>query len=258
MIRNWSSWARDFHAADAYLVSIPKCGRTWIRVFLGSYFEAAQPTDQPRIKHTHDLWDHRCKSTWYEKLRGKRLIPSPDRHQKPVVLMVRDPRDLLVSLHFHLTRRSNEFNGNLSELVRSDLYGIHAVVSVWNHWIEEWTGNPRFFLLRYEQARTNPHEVFSGLVNFLSPGPVQDDALELALEASSFENMKRMEQTGAAEHGGVAGVDASALRPGRTDDPASFKVRAGRVGGYLDHLSELDLEYIRLALRDVHPSLGYD
>src|SRR4051812_42858408 len=91
---NLSSAARDFKEADAYLVSIPKCGRTWLRVFLGAYLEKTGL--KMGIKHTHDLWDHRTKSRWYEQIRGKRLIPMPERRTKPILLVVRDPRDLLV------------------------------------------------------------------------------------------------------------------------------------------------------------------
>lgn len=248
---NLSSASGVFKEADAYLVSIPKCGRTWLRVFLGAYFEKLART--PNIRHTHDLWDHRTKSRWYEQIRGKRLIPQPDRGKKPVLLVVRDPRDLLVSLYFHLTKRTGEFQGTIAELVRDPLFGIESIVSVWNHWLKEWGDKPHFAIFRYEEARENPAAAFQKLAEFFSGLPVDRPALESALERSSFENMRKMETTGEQ----AIGVDAAALTPGSISDPNSFKVRAGKVGGYTEHLSDDDLRFIREAMLKVDPRAGY-
>jgi hypothetical protein len=34
---NLSSKVKSFHQADAFVVSVPKSGRTWLRVFLSKY-----------------------------------------------------------------------------------------------------------------------------------------------------------------------------------------------------------------------------
>lgn len=248
---NLSSASAVFKDADGYLVSIPKCGRTWLRVFLGAYFEKLGKT--PNIRHTHDLWDHRTKSRWYEQIRGKRLIPQPDRRRKPVLLVVRDPRDLLVSLYFHLTKRTEEFEGTVAELVRDPLFGIEAIVIVWNYWLREWGESLQFAIFRYEEARQNPGAAFRKLAEFFSNAPVNAAALEYALERSSFENMRKMEATGEP----AAGVDAAALTPGSIHDSNSFKVRAGKVGGYREHLSDEDLRFIAEALKKLDPRTGY-
>lgn len=253
---NWSSAAKDFQEADAYLVSIPKCGRTWMRVFLGAYFEKAGGTTL-KVKHTHDLWDHRTKSRWYEQIRGKRLIPSSDRRSKPVLLVVRDPRDLLVSLYFHLTRRTKEFEGTVSELVHSPMFGIEAIVEVWNYWLREWANHPKFMCLSYEAARSETARTFGQAVEFLSGRPPDSAAMEYALEQSSFENMRKMETSGEGAAGKVAGVDVAALTPGSLEDPGSYKVRSGKVGGYTEHLSEEDLAYISRVLERLDDRLSY-
>lgn len=257
---NLSSFSASFKAADAYVVSVPKSGRTWLHMFLGAYSErwsAARQKPLPALKFTHDLWDHRTKAAWYEQLRGKRLIPRPQRHNKPVVLMLRDPRDLLVSLYFHLTKRTGEFSGTPSELVRDPVFGIHQIVDVWNHWLGEWTEPTKLHLIRYEEARRDSEAAFTRLLDFLQMGPVDPALLSASIEASSFQNMKKMESSGDLSKAQAAGIDPQALTPGQSQDPNSFKVRSGKVGAYKEHFNDDDLAFIEAALKSLDPKAGY-
>ena len=116
---NFSRHAATFRAADAFVVSIQKSGRTWVRVFLTAYFAewgkqnfspAAQPAAAaavPALCYTHDLWEHKAKERFGERLRGKWLIPREECLNKPILLVVRDPRDQMVSLFFHLKKVLN-------------------------------------------------------------------------------------------------------------------------------------------------------
>lgn len=257
---NCSSFARSFREADGYVVSVPKSGRTWLHVFLGAY-EAARARHSgvtgPKVKFTHDLWDHYTKASGYEQFRGKRLIPRPDRHGKKVVLMLRDPRDLLVSLYFHLTKRTGEFSGTPAELIRDHTYGIEQVVRVWNHWLGEWGSGTPLHILRYEEARKDPVPAFTAMLEFLGPGPVDPALLVQSIELSSFQNMKKMEVTGDLTAAEAAGVDRQALTPGAAQDPNSFKVRSGKVGGYTEHFNADDLAFISQALQSLDPRAGY-
>ena len=67
---------------------------------------------------------------------------------------------------------------------------------------------------------------------------VPDDALEEAVEFSSFDRMKRMEaeNTHRFTHGSWSKRDP--------ENPESFKVRRGKVGGYKEYLSVGDEEYV--------------
>ncbi len=108
---NVSRHAATFRAADAFVVSIQKSGRTWVRVFLAAYFaerdrQLPGPSAAPRTVYTHDLWEHETKCHVGERLRGKWLIPRADAARKPILLVARDPRDVMVSLFFHLRKRS--------------------------------------------------------------------------------------------------------------------------------------------------------
>src|SRR5215472_7782543 len=103
---NLSRRAPAFRKADAFLVSFPKSGRTWVRVLLHAYMAAVdgrafsldvdqlRPGRFPRVLFTHDRFEHRALGNWWSRLHGKHLIPGRDRRTKPVVLLVRDPRDV--------------------------------------------------------------------------------------------------------------------------------------------------------------------
>ena len=62
------------------------------------------------------------------------------------------------------------------------------------------------------------------------------------MKLGSFANMRNLEATNA--------FDNPRLRPPEDGDPESFKVRRGKVGGFIDYLSVDDLKYVDHYLRD--------
>jgi hypothetical protein len=40
------------------------------------------------------------------------------------------------------------------------------------------------------------------------------------------------------------------LRPGNVDDPESFKLRKGKINGYVDYLTEDDITYIDKIIKE--------
>ena len=261
---NFSRHAATFRAADAFVVSIQKSGRTWVRVFLTAYFsewnQAHPASATPRLVYTHDLWEHAAKERRGERLRGKWLIPRAAALGKPILLVARDPRDVLVSLFFHLQKRSATFQGDLPALLRHPVFGVERVVTIMNRWLDEWRGHPRLHLLRYEDARRDPEAVFAEALRFLLPDrPVDAGALRRAVEIASFENMRRLEAGDARAAGSelVGDLHKEALRPRDADDPDSYKVRRGKVGGYADYLSRADVEYLDRALERLDSRYGY-
>ena len=61
--------------------------------------------------------------------------------------------------------------------------------------------------------------------------------------------MKNLEQAQA--------FDASELSAAETDDPESFKVRRGKIGGYSDYLNDDDIDYLNAELVRLHSRFGY-
>ncbi len=272
---NISRHAADFHAADAFVVSVQKSGRTWVRLFLSAYFSewhhnnfnaAARPAAAaaiPTLCFTHDLWEHTAKKCLGEQLRGKWLIPRREAVNKPILLIARDPRDTIISLFFHLKKRSGTYGGELTDILRHPVFGIERVVSVMNRWLQEWSGISHLHVLRYEDARRDPVATFAGALRFLRPTLALDPAaMARAVEISSFENMRRLE-AGTANGTGTELVQRlnqsirNSLCPANAADPDSYKVRRGKVGGYTDYLGNTDIRYLDRVLERLDPRYGY-
>ncbi len=269
---NVSRHAATFRSADAFVVSIQKSGRTWVRVFLTAYFsewgkgnfsEAARPAAAsalPALCYTHDLWEHKAKEHVGERLRGKWLIPREETLNKPILLVARDPRDVMVSLFFHLKKRAGTFEGDLPALLRHPVFGIQRVVAIMNRWLDEWSDTGRLYLLRYEDARREPFAAFSAALRFLLPTVALDEeALARAVEISSFDNMRRLEAGDEGAKGSelVTDLNKEALRPKNADDPDSYKVRRGKVGGYTDYLGPVDVDFMDAVVATLNPRYGY-
>lgn len=264
--RNFSSRATELSGGTAIIISIPKSGRTWLRAFICAYFckrfgieftlrpERYFQPGSPRLIFSHDLFEHRTKGDLWDRFRGKYLVPRRELGRAKTILLARDPRDCFVSLYLQITRRDPHASAelrqkNVSEMLRDRSFGVRAIVSTMNDWIEEFSGRDNFTLIQYEALRASPAEHFRDLLALLGESSPDMAIFQNALEFSRFENMQKLEAAGA--------FDSKILHPGDVRDPESFKVRRGKVGGYREYLSAEDQEYAADALMELDHRFGY-
>ena len=239
---------------DVYLLSYPKCGRTWATLQIGRVLQQHYGLDVPDlmklsvfgeripevplIRLTHDDQPHRK--------RPHELSPTRDNLAgKKVILMSRDPRDVLVSYYHHKSKRERErqfwffqqkrrethsrFRGTLSEFLDVEISGFDTILRYYNIW-EQVRGVPKdFMLLRYEDMQADPVRELRRVVDFLGLSAIPDEMVKEAVEYASFDNMQRIESG--------AEVRSFKLKPGDVNDKSSYKVRRGKVGGYRDELT---------------------
>jgi len=245
---------------------VPKSGRTWVRAFLCAYFckrHGLEFTLQPgrynqpgfpRVVFSHDLFEHRTKGDLWDRLRGKYLVPRKELRRAKIILLVRDPRDCFVSLYLQLTRRDPNAplelkQKSVSAMLRDKRFGVRAIIVALNDWLDEFSGRENFTLMRYESLRASPAEHFRDLLALLGESAPEMPIFHEALDFSRFENMQKLEAAGA--------FDSKILHPGDVRDPESFKVRRGKVGGYLEYLSGKDQQYAADVLAALDPHFGY-
>lgn len=257
---NLSSLGRDYARADGFVVSIPKCGRTWFRVLFDAYgcIRAGQEprtgTDVlpalglPHVRFTHDRWEVRT-SRWWDRVRGKHLVAA-GQTGKPIVLLVRDPRDVIVSLYHHLSKRDQRFEGSLGQFLRHGVFGVEGIVGDMNAWWREWGAAENVLLVRYEDCRAETARELRRMTEHLGFGSADPAALDSAVEFASFDNMKAMERRGEFREG--------FLRTEPGGDANAFKVRSGKVGGYREVLSTADQDFVDAACARLEPVFGYD
>ena len=264
---NFSSRASELSGADAIVISIPKSGRTWARTFLNAYFAYKKGeqfsldfTDRgeagvPRIVYSHDRFEDRTKANAWDRLRGKYLIPYRSFRRAPIVLLARDPRDAFVSYFVQLTQRNPATPREIKEMAISDFlrhprFGIVAMVEVMNGWLEEFGDRSDFSIVRYEELRTDPPRTFHDLLRAIGEKEIDDTVFRPALDFSDFRNMQKLEAAG--------GFGSKILRPRDREDPETFKVRQGKVGGFRENLSARDQSYAAQVCAVLNPRFGYE
>lgn len=253
--RNWARKRRTFASADAFLVSIPKSGRTWLRFSLRHYMCALagipfgidpaedEPRHLPRLGCSHDLWEHLTAPRVVDRIRGKYLIPPRSRRRARIIIAVRDLRDVMVSLHLQLTRRGfrsgARYEGDLSQMIGDRRFGAERSVDILNHWLDEWRDTGRCLVWSYEEAQKDPHASLVSVLAHLGFARPDEALVSESVEFASFENMRSMERENR--------FGRRLLQPGDPGDPESYKVRRGRVGGWVDYLSHEDARRVETA-----------
>lgn len=251
--RNLSKKRHGFRSADGFVVSIPKCGRTWLHFMVQHYhcskhglsFELYSNTDRdvgiPNISYTHDLWEHRSAKKILERLKGKFLIPGDCRATKPVLLLTRDLRDVMVSLYFQVTKREQKFSGTISTLLVDPRLGVEATVDIINMWWEEWSQYDRFMHTSYETLHSQTENELARILTHFGESDPDENLVARAVEFAKFENMQRMEKSGE--------ISDVVLTPTDAGDPDSFKVRRGVLGGYTDYMAAQDIHVTEKAMK---------
>lgn len=231
--------------AEVYLLSYPKCGRTWLRMLIGQmlvkHFDVvyADPMDlwgltkkireAPRVAVTHDDKPHRRSVEELQTDKSGYL-------GRRVILLVRDPRDALVSNYFHNKYRGKVFSGTLGEYVRRPRGGLSSILSYYNVWAAARKTPAEFLLVKYEDLHSRPLGVLQEIARFLGLHDVDNDTIERAIEASSFDKMRNLESSG--------DYNERRLQPGDPSDQRSFKTRKGKAGTYKEEFAPEDLSWL--------------
>lgn len=235
-----------------YIISHPKCGRTWLRMLIGKAicdkFNLSEEFILDTVKLTGMAglagvgWTHEHSGDLRPSLTGNRFVRfATDKstfQNKKVIFLCRDPKDVLVSFYFHTEKRANKkaFEGNISEFIRSRRFGITKLIEYYNVWYKNQEVPEDFLLIKYEDLHRDPHKTMKLVLEFIGVNDIETEIIDDAVKFSSFSNMKKMEKNKEIKY--------KNMQPGNVNDDESYKVRKGKVSGYLDYLSQEDIQYI--------------
>ena len=261
---------RLLQQADIVLVSFGKSGRTWLRVMLSRVYQQIYGLPEhamigfdnfhymnraiPRMFFTHD--------TYIGDYTGHR-DNRQDYYDKKVVMLARDPRDVAVSQYFQWKYRMKEHKRTINKyprgdedvsifdfLMKSDA-GLIWVIDFLNVWAREADKMQDFFLLRYEDMKSQPRETLEKLTAFMGT-PASEADIDDAVRSSSYENMKKMEAKN------TFWLSGGRMAPKDRSNPDSFKVRRAKVGGFRDYFDDEQVEQIeRMVSEKLLPFYGY-
>lgn len=259
--------ARDI---DAYVVGFPKTGNTWVWFMIRQLFARVYglTDDEVGLVLFSDLWKWRKPGTkrpdvpvihtthnlpgfWSDSGEGTALIMTPFKRKK-ILLLIRNAKDTLVSLWFHNRYRRNPpvFQGGLDEMLHSPRYGLQNYLDYYTTWYQYRDQLDDLLLIRYEDNHADPAKIVRQTAAFLGISGLTDALVAEVIAASSFTNMRHIEE-GDLSHGAFLTPPASGVNAG-------FKMRAGKVGGYREHMDEETVRYLdeRIA-RELPAFYGY-
>ncbi|GEM_PF-1944753 len=231
---------------DAFVISIPKSGRTWHRLMLGYYLTRTLASNPEHSLKLEDLcersgipliaYSHNGTS-FSDKLPPRsRVVASPEEWKnKKVMLLVRDNRDVLVSAYFHCRYREKSFDGSVSQYIRHPFVGIEKLLTALNRWHQTKHLAKSFEVLTYEEMRANPIAALRKTLLFAGVQNPVEAHLNDAVEFTRIENLQKLEKSN---------FFGEIEMQNRSNDPRARKVREGKIGGFREHLSQDDLDFI--------------
>jgi len=244
-----------------YIVSFPKCGRTWLRLMLGVYLARHYGLARTDYLNVKEFWreqraippidfyhdDKPYKRTPEELSADKRRY----RHAN-VVLLVRDPRDVALSRFYAVQHREHGegYPGTLGEYLREPRGSFRSIVAYTRLWLAQRDVPRRFLLIRYEDMHRDAAGELRRVLELLGVEKVRDDLLREAVEYSRFDNMRQLEEQDA--------FGKRTLRAAVAGDERSYKTRKGRVGDHAREAAPEDQAWMDAILAaELPPELGY-
>jgi hypothetical protein len=229
------------------LISYPKSGRTWLRFMLDQLGVRLQ-YDHMGTGSARQDWGRHCADLRFDA----------DISHPKVVLLIRDPRDVVVSFFHQMTKRERlEPMEKLRLLMTGRLpprrlhrfvvhprFGLERVIRYNLNWTQRLSNDERAALAIYEDFRSAPAAHLRALLDFIGERDISDEEISAAIESGAFDRMKAREQSGEFRE-----KYRSMLSPRNSSDPDSYKVRRGRIGGYRSEMEPTTIQYCDELLR---------
>lgn len=240
------------YLTDVYIISYPKCGRTWLRMLLGKIITDKYHLDSQKILETFEITlgipsfpsivfshDDRPNLKKANMIRQNKL----EYKNKKIVFLIREPKDVIVSYYFQYTKRRSKynagdagFNGSIHDFVRYPIGSIDSLIRFYNIWAESRSIPKDFLCVRYEDLHKNIRHELKRIYEFIGVEEPSEKIIERAINYCSFKNMQKIEKNGL--------IKSNRLKTGNRSDPESLKVRKGIVGGHNEYLNDEDISYL--------------
>jgi len=249
----------NYLTTDIYIFSFPKSGRTWLRMMLAKIFNLMQGRDAigdfvdaakyvradgKKIKITFEHEDSRGTPYYALETNKKR------NKKKKVIFLARDPRDVMVSYYFEMTKRKGLQCPDISSFIRDERYGIDTVIRYMNIWMHNKDRPADFLLLFYEEMQASPSRQLERVLHFIGLKNISRALIDDAVAFSRFDNMQKIEGRGI--------LHTPEMTPADRADAESFKTRKGKIGGYADYFSSEDTLFMNSKIKEhLSSDFGY-
>jgi hypothetical protein len=265
------------HRAGFLIIGHPKSGNTWLKVMISRLYQLRYKLPESKLINTDEFSrkypeiprlaaTNGCYS--YEQEVGKLLTagaPDNSLRHKPVLFLARNPIDIAVSWYHQFTKRQSRAKQELInhsiahpidrrtvemwEFVRHSDIGLPFLIDYQNTWARNIAELDSGLLVKYEELRTDPVPTLHRITRLMGED-FSEEEIRQAVEWGSFDNLQKLETSGTFSQGGMKLVNAN--------DPSTFKVRRGKVGGYREDFEPEQVAELEALVRDnISPELGY-
>ncbi|MCB0637128.1 MAG: sulfotransferase domain-containing protein [Lewinella sp.] len=229
---------------DVLIASYPKSGNTWTRFVLGHLLTGCQEqlTFKTFDRYTPELDIH---IEYLRELPSPRLIkthaPYRPRFRKAIYL-IRDPRDVYVS-YYHYIRKKLPEHLTFKEFLHDEV----AKLGTWAEHVQSWQQCDQLLCIQYESILADPRAAFEQMIDFLPEFDLSKEKLEQAIEMSSFQQMKQVEQ----QYG-------RNFRSKSDAEKSSVFMRKGEKGDWVNYFDDEDVALLKQRAGAVMKEWGYN
>jgi hypothetical protein len=234
---------RDLLArVSAFLVSYPKCGRTWLRFMLCNYINLSLDLGMDvdlnsmfLILPNDNLKDPKTGVQAFAFLDSERPVPLVVASHRayranalggrPVIALMRSPNDVMWSWYCERVRKGSIATPNegFSHFLVAGKRNVHNYCRYINEWVTNLPAH-RSIVITYNQLKADAPATLARIADFLNL-PRNEDHLRASVELASMARMRALEQS--------QGVGFK-HKPGA-------RVRSGRIGEHEQTFSPQDL-----------------
>ena len=238
---------------DVFIVSYPRSGNTWTRFLIGNLLSPGDPVTfanvESRVPEIYLFSDRQLRT-----LARPRILKSHeyfDPRYKRGIYLIRDPRDVAVSLyHYSIKRRNVPEAYSTEEFVPRFLNAeFFDYCGSWEEHVLSWHATRKdksgFLFIKYEDLLSQPLQELSKIASALQVARTPEE-LARAVELSSAGQMRNMEKQQSAEWKLTKGT--------RQDLPF---IRDAKSGGWQSKLSPASVRMIEQAWGATMKEFGY-
>jgi len=148
------------------------------------------------------------------------------------------------------------YQGSLESFIEHPVWGLDKFIKFYNLWAEQRLNCKKVALIRYEDLKLKTEYYLNWLLKFLNV-KIDEKLVKEAVEYSSFNNMRAMEEKGISIKYKSTGLNIFAT--GDKNNPNAFHVRRGKVGGYREMLKQTDIaKYEKRIAIELNHWYGYN
>jgi len=233
------------------ITGYPKAGNTWLHVMI-SYILNPQ---EMKIGHARmpdtKIFTH-CIPRFNQVKDNNMKIKVPGLlRDKKVILLVRHPGDILVSLYMHNRYREKTilYNGTINEMVIDPIYGLHKILKYYQWWIDNIHEPQTCYIIRYESLLANTYMTLAKALDYTDID-TDNQLIKQAIQFSTFKRMQHMERTNY--------LGWPSLHMPHTIRIEGRKVRKGTINQYKTVFNSETVNYIKTHVKSLMPSIyGY-